>query len=100
MNEEEIEKHSEFLAEFAEHCVYMATGDANKAERMHDFTFWLSTNTFGHAVKHCLERQNGGKAAKSTSKPYTGMGNGQISTTEDIQRKYAESEKKRIYEGG
>ena len=53
MTKDEIKAHSEFLADFAEHSVYFATGDGHKAERIHDFVIWLANQTFNHAVKHC-----------------------------------------------
>ena len=100
MNEDEIMGHVEFARMFADVIGYLHGNAQEDINRVGDAVESLAEMFYTHGAKHALEAQNGGKAAKSTSKPYTGMGNGQISTTEDIQRKYADSEKKRVYEDG
>ena len=77
MTHEDIKNHADFLADFAEHCVYFSTGDSHKAEQAHDFVEWFANETMKHAVKHCAEtspaQQNSTTSSRADSNPYPDM---------------------------
>ena len=122
MTRDEITGHVEFARMFADVIGYLHGNAVEDINRVSDAVESLAEMFYTHGAKHALEAQNGVKEAKEGQNPYPDMDSnaesciaalktvedvrnsrttdGRISTTEDIQRGWAENEKTRVYEDG
>jgi hypothetical protein len=100
MTKKEIEDHVEFARAFSDVIGYLHGLAQEDISRVGDAVESLAEMFYVHGAKHALEAQNGAVSAKSLLNAYPDKGDSRISTTEDIQRGWAENERKRIYEDG
>jgi hypothetical protein len=100
MTKSEVEGHVDFARAFADVIGYLHGLAQEDINRVGDAVESLAEMFYTHGAKHALEAQNGVVSVKEGENPYPDMGKGLISTTEDVQRGWAENEKKRIYEDG
>jgi hypothetical protein len=103
MTKSEITGHVEFARMFADVIGYLHGMAQEDINRVGDAVESLAEMFYSHGAKHALEAQNAPVSANGVENPYPDMSKGLISTTEDIQRKWAENEsktKKRVFEDG
>ena len=122
MTKSEIEGHVDFARAFADVIGYLHGLAQEDINRVGDAVESLAEMFYTHRVKHDVEDAAGVKEAKEGQNPYPDMDSnaesciaalktvedvrnsrttdGRISTTEDIQRGWAENEKTRVYEDG
>jgi hypothetical protein len=103
MTRDEITGHVEFARMFADVIGYLHGNAVEDINRVSDAVESLAEMFYTHGAKHALEAAGGVASANGGEKAYQGVGKGLISTTEDIQRGWAENErksKKRVYEDG
>ena len=122
MNEKEITGHVEFARMFADVIGYLHGLAQEDINRVGDAVESLAEMFYTHRAKHDSEAAGGVVSANGGAKVYPDMGSnaescvaalktvedvrnsrttdGRISTTEDIQRGWAENEKTRVYEDG
>ena len=103
MTRDEITGHVEFARMFADVIGYLHGLAQEDINRVGDAVESLAEMFYTHRVKHDSEAAGVVVSANGVEKAYPDMGKGLISTTEDIQRGWAENErksKKRVYEDG
>ena len=102
MTPEEIEGHVEFARTFSDVIGYLHGNAQEDINRVGDAVESLAEMFYTHGAKHASEAVNVPVTANGGVKAYRDKGDNRISTTDDVQRGWAENElksKKRIYEG-
>ena len=98
MTRDEITGHVEFARMFADVIGYLHGNAVEDINRVGDAVESLAEMFYTHRAKHDSEAAGGVVSASGGVKAYQGVG--KVSTQQEVAEKWAENEKKRVYEDG